>query len=76
MKYIGKDDLGNHFCTLCSKFSHKARANVRNHVESKHFANMFVYTCPTCGKCCPSHQSLLKHKSLFHKAMPSFVGHL
>jgi len=68
LQYIVKDTAsGILSCSLCSHFSHRSRANVRNHIESKHFPNTFVYTCPTCAKECPSHQSLLKHKSLFHK---------
>ena len=63
LKYIDKIEEGNYFCTICASFSHKNRANVRNHVESKHFTNTFLYTCPHCGKECPSHQALLKHKS-------------
>jgi len=68
LQYIVKDSAtGSLACSLCSNFSHRSRANVRNHIESKHFPNTFVYTCPVCAKDCPSHQSLLKHKSLFHK---------
>jgi len=68
LQYIVKDSAtGNLSCSLCTNFSHRSRANVRNHIESKHFPNTFVYTCPVCFKDCPSHQSLLKHKSLFHK---------
>ena len=68
LQYIVKDSIsGNLACSLCSRFSHRSRANVRNHIESKHFPNTFVYSCPICCKNCPSHQSLLKHKSLFHK---------
>ena len=73
LKYIDRDEVGScYFCTLCNGFSHKSRANVRNHVESKHFPKHFVYTCQTCGHNCPSHQSLLKHKSVFHKNLPCF----
>ena len=73
LKYIDRDEGGSgYFCTLCTGFSHKSRANVRNHVESKHFPKHFVYTCQTCGHNCPSHQSLLKHKSMFHKNLPCY----
>jgi len=68
LQYIVKDSsTGNLSCSLCYSFSHRSRANVRNHIESKHFPKTFVYTCPICEKECPSHQSMLKHKSLFHK---------
>jgi len=68
IQYIARDETtGQYQCSLCSDFSHKSRANVRNHVESKHFQNTFVYSCSYCDKTCTSHQALLKHKSVFHK---------
>ena len=68
LQYSVKNELlGIYQCTLCSEFSHKSRANVRNHIESKHFPNSFSYPCHFCEKILPSHQSLLKHKSVYHK---------
>eukprot|EP00092_Neocalanus_flemingeri_P095656 GFUD01121704.1.p1 GENE.GFUD01121704.1~~GFUD01121704.1.p1 ORF type:complete len:316 (+),score=78.46 GFUD01121704.1:62-1009(+) len=68
LQYTRKDlTTGKHVCTLCSNFSHTYQANVRNHIESKHFPGTFVYTCQLCGKQSPSHQGLLKHKSKWHK---------
>jgi len=68
LQYTTKDlATGKHICTLCTSFSHSAQANVRNHIESKHFPGTFVYTCQICGKQSPSHQGLLKHKSKWHK---------
>jgi len=68
LQYTNKDpSTGKHVCTLCSNFSHSSQANVRNHIESKHFPGTFVYTCQLCGKQSPSHQGLLKHKSKWHK---------
>eukprot|EP00092_Neocalanus_flemingeri_P085918 GFUD01108187.1.p1 GENE.GFUD01108187.1~~GFUD01108187.1.p1 ORF type:complete len:247 (+),score=59.22 GFUD01108187.1:90-830(+) len=68
LQYTSKDlATGKHVCTLCSNFSHSSQANVRNHIESKHFPGTFVYTCQLCGKQSPSHQGLLKHKSKWHK---------
>jgi len=69
LQYTTKDPhSGKHVCTLCSNFSHNSQANVRNHIESKHFPGTFVYTCQLCGKQSPSHQGLLKHKSKWHKS--------
>ena len=67
LQYIDKDQLGNHLCMLCNDFKHKSRANVRNHVESKHFTNLFVYECDVCGKTAASQQALHRHKSSYHK---------
>jgi len=69
LQYIGKDQLANHLCMLCNDFKHKSRANVRNHVESKHFTNMFVYECDICGKTAASQQALHRHKSSYHKTV-------
>ena len=64
LKYITRDEAtGTSMCSICSSFFHKSPSNVRNHIESKHFTNTFVYNCPHCGKECSSHQALLKHKS-------------
>ena len=70
LQYIGKDLLGNHLCMLCNDFKHKSRANERNHVESKHFTNLFVYECDICGKTAASQQALHRHKSSYHKTVP------
>jgi len=69
LQYIGKDQLGNHLCMLCNDFKHKSRANVRNHVESKHFTNLFIYECDICGKTAASQQALHRHKSSYHKTV-------
>jgi len=70
LQYIGKDQFGNYLCMLCNDFKHKSRANVRNHVESKHFTNMFIYECDICGKTAASQQALHRHKSSYHKTAP------
>merc|ERR1719347_171552 len=67
LQYIVKTPEGGHTCGICFNFVHQSRSNVRNHVESEHFKNAFVYTCPECNKECISHQALLKHKSRYHK---------
>jgi len=36
------------YCTLCSVFKHSKKANVRNHIESKHFKGVFLYQCDIC----------------------------
>jgi len=56
-----------YICNLCNKFSHSARNNVRNHVESKHFPNMFSYECELCGQSFPSKNNVQLHRSRVHK---------
>jgi len=57
----------NFVCTICKTFSHLYRTNVRNHVESKHFPNMFSYECEHCGQTFPSKNSLQIHRHRVHK---------
>merc|ERR1719158_2624926 len=61
-QFIERGDLG-YSCHICASFSHASRSNVRNHVESKHFPNTFVYNCDACQKQCNSRQALQQHKS-------------
>ena len=70
LRYVRESYEGDrrvHMCTLCSKFSHTARSNVRNHVESVHFPNTFSYPCALCDKSFPTKQSVQTHKSRTHK---------
>jgi len=41
--------VGGAMCALCTK-SFKNKRDARNHVESIHYPNSFVYTCEYCGK--------------------------
>ena len=36
-------------CAICHNFSHHSKTNVKRHIESKHFPNSFLYSCPNCG---------------------------
>ena len=47
-KFIEKDESGPH-CGICRQFYNRSVTNVRNHIESKHFPNSFLYTCPNCS---------------------------
>ena len=70
LQFVSKDpsELSKKYiCTLCSKFSHSSRTNVRNHVESKHFPNMFSYACELCGQAFPSKNNVQLHRSRVHK---------
>ena len=61
-QFVERSELG-YSCNICASFSHASRSNVRNHVESQHFPNTFVYTCDLCQKQCKSRQALQQHKS-------------
>jgi len=59
-----------YLCSICNKFSHVSRTNVRNHVESKHFPNVFSYMCEVCGQAFPSKNNVQLHRSRVHNPKP------
>jgi len=71
LQFVTKEtsDFGKtkYVCTLCNKFSHLYRTNVRNHVESKHFPNVFSYECEHCGESFPSKSIVQQHRHKMHK---------
>lgn len=62
-----QDGKTSYICSLCEKFRHKFRANVRNHVESQHFRGAFMYPCDICGMESQSKQELYSHKAAHNK---------
>ena len=61
-QFVVKEQSG-YLCSICSVFRHNTKHHVRNHVESKHFPNSFVYSCPTCGKEVSTRKALERHKT-------------
>ena len=53
-------------CSMCGKFNAQ-NSNIRNHVESVHFPNLFTYTCTYCGKQYNAKNSLNVHISTTHR---------
>ena len=49
-------------CSICQNFSHKSKYTLQNHIESKHFPNTFVYSCPKCQKNVSTREALICHK--------------
>ena len=67
--YISKDDLsGQHTCVICN-YANRNAGNVRNHVESRHFPNMFEYTCKLCGDVFGTKTQLNNHLARSHKKL-------
>jgi len=62
------DSRPKYVCSLCFKFSHQGKTNVRNHVESKHFPGQFVYDCDQCQMTFPSKSAVQLHRSRIHKS--------
>ena len=62
-KFVAHDPVSKvRYCSICNNYSHKAVTNVRDHIESKHFNNHFIYDCDKCGKQFPTKMGLFKHK--------------
>eukprot|EP00092_Neocalanus_flemingeri_P093500 GFUD01118845.1.p1 GENE.GFUD01118845.1~~GFUD01118845.1.p1 ORF type:complete len:241 (-),score=52.61 GFUD01118845.1:47-685(-) len=67
LQYVRKDPSDQKFhCSLCDKFSHKYSSCTRNHVESKHFPNMFSYPCDQCEMIFTTKSNFSMHRSRKH----------
>jgi len=51
------------YCTICSIFKHPKKANVRNHIESKHYKGVFLYRCDICQEYKNSKQEMYACKA-------------
>ena len=66
--HVKKDETNNlYFCDICRQFSNRGAANVRNHVEAKHFPNMFTYTCELCDMTFGKKTALYNHRKNTHR---------
>jgi len=68
-QFVGKHPEKGYECTIC-QIRFQARVTVRNHVESKHFPNMFTYTCNICFKDMTSKNAKDTHMSIYHRDFP------
>ena len=59
------EDQG-YFCSICFSFRKRGKADVRNHVESKHFPNTFDYNCNVCGLTVGTNTALKRHMQRVH----------
>jgi len=59
------EDQG-YFCSICFAFRKRGKADVRNHVESKHFPNTFNYNCDVCGLTVGTNTALKRHMQRVH----------
>jgi len=64
-QYVARTESG-YECAICGGFSHKWRANVQYHIESKHFPNHFAWNCDICGKQVGTKKALQNHRSSSH----------
>jgi len=49
LKFVVCGGDGGVMCSLCAK-TFKNKRDARNHIESIHFPNSFIYSCEHCGK--------------------------
>ena len=75
LKYVARDPTtGRNYCRLCNNFSHSGRSHVRNHVESKHFPDIFTYECDQCDRTFTTKNGVANHRSVAHKPDKSYVA--
>ena len=68
-QHIGRSEDGVPCCLICPNFKHSSKYHVRNHVESKHFPDTFIYTCHICQKQCNNRKALENHIQKHKKEM-------
>ena len=69
-QFVVRNEMSRKYeCSLCSKFGHKSRSNVRNHIESIHYPGMYTYSCDACGTVLNTRRALEVHKSAYHKQL-------
>jgi len=71
LPHLFEDDSGKtgFVCGICFQFKHIWKANVRNHVESKHFKGQFVYKCDICGAIKNSKQEMYACKTMHNRSL-------
>jgi len=67
LQFVTRTLEGKYTCSICQKFCHAGKAHVRNHVESKHFPNHFIYNCDQCDKTFTTKNGVANHRSVSHK---------
>jgi len=70
LQFVRRDPADQKFhCTLCGNFSHKVITCARNHVESKHYPNVFSYSCDQCEETFSTKTNLNAHRTRKHKQL-------
>ena len=66
-QYLVDNMDGTFGCGLCNAVKpHKAKENILQHIESKHFPDMFSYPCPECSVVLGTKKALYRHKQNHH----------
>ena len=64
-QFLLTSEDGSYYCGICHQ-AMRDRSNIKRHIESKHFPNVFSYQCPECSHVVGTKQALLKHKNRIH----------
>ena len=66
-QYLVDNMDGTFVCGLCSCTKPQTtRGNILQHIESKHFPDMFSYPCPECSVVLGTKKALYRHKQNHH----------
>ena len=60
-QYVLSAEDGSFYCGICNQASRK-KDNLKRHIESKHFPNIFSYQCPVCCISLGTRDALQNHK--------------
>ena len=66
-QFFGPKQYGLYSCGICLTFTSRSSANLRMHIEAKHFPGTFVHHCSLCGEECKSKNALVGHTRRKHK---------
>jgi len=66
-KFMEKEpETSGYFCNICQMYRKRGKADVRNHIESKHFPNSFSYNCHICSYVVGTNKALSRHVQNAH----------
>jgi len=66
-KFMEKEpETSGYFCSICQLYRKRGKADVRNHIESKHFPNSFTYNCHICSLVVGTNKALSRHVQNAH----------
>ena len=64
-QYVLSSEDGSFYCGICNQ-GMKKKDNLKRHIESKHFPNIFSYQCPDCSTVLGTRRALERHRENSH----------
>ena len=74
-QFVTLNEVGLKFCGICLAYSTRKQADLRDHIESKHFPNAFSYTCQECGMVMNTNKAYKNHKFKKHRNISEWSFH-